>query len=360
MSRKPESAGWLKTIEEIDVNSKKVLARLDLDVPLIKFKTQSSKLKVADDTRLLNSLPTIQYLVDRQAKITIIGHLGRPDGKRVEELSLKPVADWFEAKFPGAGISVEENLRFDPGEEVGSPTFAQNIVRRLSPDVYIFDAFASYRPHASVVLMPKLVSKVAIGFRFEAEMSHLSKVLENPKKPVIFIIGGAKADTKITLIPKLAEKADEVLIGGLIGSMVQESTKMYLPADATHQALQAGKKVQEGYGSKLRIAELRPGGLDITAESAKIFADKILLAGTVVWNGPMGKFEDGKHSAETEIVARAMNQTRAYTVVGGGDTETALTALRLESGIDWISSGGGAMLYYLANSTLPFLEAIKN
>jgi len=100
--------------------------------------------------------------------------------------------------------------------------------------------------------------------------------------------------------------------------------------------------------------------LDITAESAKIFADKILLAGTVVWNGPMGKFEDGKHSAGTEIVARAMNQTRAYTVVGGGDTETALTALRLESGIDWISSGGGAMLYYLANSTLPFLEAIKN
>jgi phosphoglycerate kinase len=258
---------------------------------------------------------------------------------------MRPVANWFEVKFPGAGILVEENLRFNPGEENGSPTFAQNIVRRLAPDIYVFDAFASYRPHASVVLMPKLVPAVAAGFRFAAEISHLSKVLENPKKPVIFILGGAKADTKIALIPKLATQADEVLIGGLIGSKVQESTKMY-------------KKVQEGYDSKLRIAELRQDGLDITAESAKVFADKIMRAGTVVWNGPMGKFEDGKHSAGTEVVARAMNQTKAYTVVGGGDTEAALTALGLESGIDWISSGGGAMLYYLANGTLPFLEAM--
>ena len=359
MSRKPETVSRLKTIEDVDVNGKKVLVRLDLDVPLEKVKGKRQKVKIADETRLLNSLPTIQYLVDRKAKITIIGHLGRPGGKRVEELSLKPVADWFEDKFPGAGIKVEDNLRFDPGEESVSPTFAQNIVRRLLPDVYIFDAFASYRPHASVVLVPKLVSEVAIGFRFAAEISHLSKALINPKKPAIFILGGAKSDTKITLIPKLAEQADEILIGGLIGSKVQEGTKMYLPADATHQALQAGKKVQEGYDSKLRIAELRQDGLDITAESAKVFADKIMRAGTVVWNGPMGKFEDGKHSAGTEIIARAMNETKAYTVVGGGDTEAALTTFGLESGIDWISSGGGAMLYYLANGTLPFLEAIS-
>ena len=348
MSRKPETVDRLKlkTIEEVDVRDKRVLVRLDLDVPIEKSKIKNQKSKIADESRLINSLRTIQYLVDRQAKITIIGHLGRPGGKRVEELSLKPVADWFQVKFPEAGIEVEENLRFDPGEEASSPTFAQNIVRRLSSDVYIFEAFASYRSHTSVVLVPKLVSKVAIGFRFEAEISHLSKVLENPKKPVIFILGGAKADTKINLTPKLAEKADEVLIGGLIGSMVQESTKMY-------------KKVQEGYGSKLRIAELRPDGLDITAESSKIFADKVLSAGTVVWNGPMGKFEDGKHSVGTEIVARAMNQTKAYTVVGGGDTEAALKAFGIENGIDWISSGGGAMLYYLANGTLPFLEAMR-
>ncbi|MBI2309585.1 phosphoglycerate kinase [Candidatus Collierbacteria bacterium] len=347
MSRKPEGAGWLRMIREVDVMHKNVLVRLDLDVPLEKPKIKNQKSKITDESRLINSLQTIQYLVDRQAKITIIGHLGRPHGKRVERLSLQPVTDWFEIKFPGAGIKVEENLRFDPREEANSPTFAQNIVRRLSPDVYVFDAFGSYRPHASVISVPKLVPTVAIGFRFAAEISHLSKVLENPKKPVIFIIGGVKADTKISLIPKLAERADEVLAGGLLVRRVQESIKKY-------------KKAQEGYDSKLQIAELRPDGLDITEESARMFADKILSAGTVVWNGPMGKFEDGKHSVGTEIIARAVNETKAYTVVGGGDTETALTELGLENGIDWISSGGGAMLYYLAHGTLPFLEAIKN
>jgi phosphoglycerate kinase len=164
--------------------------------------------------------------------------------------------------------------------------------------------------------------------------------LVNPKKPVIFILGGAKAETKITLIPKLAVMADEVLVGGLLPEKFQISNFKF-----------------QIYASKPIVAELRSDGLDITEGSAKVFADKIMRAGTVVWNGPMGKYEDGKHSAGTEIVAKAMNQTKAYTVVGGGDTEAALTAFGLESGIDWISSGGGAMLYYLANGTLPFLEA---
>ena len=340
MSRKPEIPGWLKAIEEVDVNGKKVLVRLDLDVPVIRSKEEGVGSKISDDTRLQNSLRTIKYLVDRKAKITIIGHLGRPNGTRVEELSLRPVADWFGVKFPRAGIRVEENLRFDPGEEQGSPTFAENIVRRLSPDIYVFDAFGSYRPHASVVLLPKFIPTVAVGFRFAAEISHLSKVLKNPKKPVIFILGGAKADTKITLIPKLAMRSDEILVGGLL------PTKL-------------GSTCSPGSGC-ITVAKLTEGGLDISGESAKMFADKIMAAGTVVWNGPMGKFEDGKHSTGTEIIAKAMNQTKAYTVVGGGDTEIALIALGLESGIDWISCGGGAMLYYLANGTLPFLEAINN
>lgn len=338
MSRKPETSGRLKTIEDVDVSGKRVLVRLDVDVPLTKVKGQRSKVKVSDETRLRSSLQTIRYLVDRKAKITIIGHLGRPEGKRVEELSMRPVSEWFETKFPGAGINVEENLRFDPGEEQSSPTFAQDIVRRLDPEVYIFDAFASYRPHASVILMPKLVPCVAIGFRFEAELFNLSKVLINPKKPVIFILGGAKADTKITLIPKLAERVDEVLMGGLLPTRLGS---VCLPG-----------------GGCITAAKLADNGLDITEESAKIFADKIMQAGTVVWNGPMGAFETGAERG-TYLVARAMNQTKAYTVVGGGDTEAALTALKLEGGIDWISGGGGAMLYYLANATLPFLEAIK-
>lgn len=355
MSRKPETVSRLKTIEDVDVNGKKVLVRLDLDVPLTKVKDQRFEVKVSDETRLQSSLQTIQYLVDRRAKITIIGHLGRPNGKRVEELSLKPVADWFEDKFPGAGIKVEDNLRFDPGEESVSPTFAQNIVRRLLPDVYIFDAFASYRPHTSVVLVPKLVSEVAIGFRFAAEISHLSKILVNPKKPVIFILGGAKADTKITLISKLAEQADEVLIGGLLPTKMGS---VCLPD-----------------GGCITAAKLTDNGLDITEESAKAFADKIMRAGTVVWNGPVGLCEPMMNALThqrinelnlretsaygTYLVAKAMNQTKAFTVVGGGDTEATLTAFGLESGIDWISSGGGAMLHYLANGTLPFLEAIK-
>ena len=321
----------LRTVKDIDVLGKRVLVRMDLDVPLTKF-------KIVDDTRLINTLPTIRYLLDKQAKVTMIGHLGRP--LKNSKLSLNPVRRWYEEWLGGyKKWELWENLRFDPGEEANLQSFAKDIVRRSSADLYIFEAFATaHEPHASVISVPKLVRETVVGFRFAEEIRNLSKIWQNPKRPMMLVLGGSKIDTKISLIPKLAEQADEVLIGGLLPTKLGS---VCLPG-----------------GGCISAAKLTGEGLDITEESARMFVDKIMTAGTVVWNGPMGAFEKGV-SGGTLAVAKAMRETEAFTVAGGGDTEAGLTKLGGSEGIDWISSGGGAMLYYLAHHTLPFLEAIK-
>ena len=320
----------LRTVKDIDVLGKRVLVRMDLDVPLTKF-------KIVDDTRLINTLPTIRYLLDKQAKVTMIGHLGRP--LKNSKLSLNPVRRWYEEWLVGyKNWELWENLRFDPGEEANLQSFAKDIVRRSSADLYIFEAFATaHEPHASVISVPKLVRETVVGFRFAEEIRNLSKIWQNPKRPMMLVLGGSKIDTKISLIPKLAEQADEVLIGGLLPTKLGS---VCLPG-----------------GGCITAAKLTGEGLDITEESARMFVDKIMTAGTVVWNGPMGAFEKGV-SGGTLAVAKAMRETEAFTVAGGGDTEAALTHLGGSEGIDWISSGGGAMLYYLAHHTLPFLEAL--
>jgi len=320
----------LRTVKDIDVQGKRVLVRMDLDVPLTKF-------KIVDDTRLINTLPTIRYLLDKQAKVTMIGHLGRP--LKNSKLSLNPVRRWYEEWLVGyKNWELWENLRFDPGEEANLQSFAKDIVRRSSADLYIFEAFATaHEPHASVISVPKLVRETVVGFRFAEEIRNLSKIWQNPKRPMMLVLGGSKIDTKISLIPKLAEQADEVLIGGLLPTKLGS---VCLPG-----------------GGCITAAKLTGEGLDITEESARMFVDKIMTAGTVVWNGPMGAFEKGA-SGGTLAVAKAMRETEAFTVAGGGDTEAALTHLGGSEGIDWISSGGGAMLYYLAHHTLPFLEAL--
>ena len=338
----------LRTVKDIDVQGKRVLLRMDLDVPLTKF-------KIVDDTRLINTLPTIRYLLDKQAKVTMIGHLGRP--LKNSKLSLNPVRRWYEERLVGyKNWELWENLRFDPGEEANLQSFAKDIVRRSSADLYIFEAFATaHEPHASVISVPKLVRETVVGFRFAEEIRNLSKIWQNPKRPMMLVLGGSKIDTKISLIPKLAEQADEVLIGGLLPTKLGS---VCLPG-----------------GGCITAAKLTGEGLDITEESARMFADKIMTAGTVVWNGPVGAYEradkeEGRRKKEeggykntpawgTYIVAKAMRETGAFTVAGGGDTEAGLTKLGGSEGIDWISSGGGAMLYYLAYHTLPFLEAIK-
>ncbi len=337
----------LKTVNEIDVSGKKVLARLDLDVPLSEVGDRKSEVGVADDTRLVNTLATIKYLLDKQAKVTIIGHLGRPLSiskfkVQSSKFSMEPVRNWYRERLKGyQNWELWENLRFDPGEETNSQSFAEDIVRRSGADIYVFEAFAtSHEPHASIISVPKLVAATAVGFRFAAEIRNLEKIWQSPKRPVVFVLGGAKLSTKLPLVEKLTETADTVLLGGLFPAQVQKSEV-------------------RSQKSEVNMAELNEDGLDISEKSAQEFADIIMRAGTVVWNGPMGALEKGA-AAGTELVAKAVRETAAFTVAGGGDTEAALTKLGGSEGIDWISSGGGAMLYYLAHRTLPFLEAISD
>lgn len=344
-------------LKDAEIAGKNVLVRLDLDVRL-------EAGHVADATRLELGLPTIRHLLGQGARhLTIIGHLGRPKlGDDPAQFRLKPVADWLKATLPGQPIAVLENLRLTrPGEEQGDLEFARRIVSLAQAQLYVFDAMASYRPHASVVQIPKLLPTV-LGLHFEEELNHLGKVLDQPTRPLVFLIGGAKTDTKLPLVNRLMTSgfADEVLLGGKIPHL--------------SEAICSPK------GPCVRVAELAGDGLDVTPESAAEFANIIETAGTVVWNGPMGKYEDYKEDDKDERekrrfgedeekirntpawgtyrIARAMAETKAYTVAGGGDTEAALSTFGLTDKIDWVSAGGGAMLHYLTYGTLPILEAI--
>lgn len=342
----------MKNLNNIDLSSRNVLIRLDLDVPLREG-------SIVGDTRLVDTLPTVEFLIEKQANITVIGHVGRPqqktkNKKQKTEFQIESIRQWYQWKFPGAKLFVAENLRFEAGEEANDAVFAKYIVRRFQAQMYIFDAFSvAHRQHASVVSIPRLLP-TAIGFRFQSELDHLNPVLLHPKRPLVFVIGGAKPETKIPLIEKLIESADTILAGGTLPLKINPKKE------------------------KLIVAKLKSDSLDITEESAKLFAEKIRTAGTVVWNGPMGAYENIQinqytnkpiNQWQTELrntpaygtymVAKAVSETPAYTVAGGGDTEAALSMLNGTKGIDWVSSGGGAMLHYLAHGTLPFLEAIR-
>ncbi len=323
----------MQTLKDLKVEGKRILLRTDYDVPLING-------RVADDTRIKASLPTITTLLERAVKaITILCHLDRPAGKVVENLKVKPVAEFLITLLPEAALLVvEENLRFNPGEEANSLEFAQELAGK--GELFINDAFAvSHRPHASIVGIPKLLPS-AIGLQFEKEIKVLSKIRQNPTRPLVAVIGGAKLETKLPLIERLAKIANQVLVGG---KLAQEIVKTCSSETA----------------ASISLAQLTPDGKDITQESAAAFAAKIKEAGTVFWNGPMGVYEEAGHSQGTRVIAQAINAAPGFTVIGGGDTEAAATKFAAESGIDHISLGGGAMLQYLAEGTLVGLEAIK-
>lgn len=317
----------MQPFKKLNFEDQIVLLRVDYDVPL-------QNRKIADDTRIQASFPTIRKILENKAKqIIILCHIDRPDGKYVEDLSVKPLRKYLQKEFvEHQKLNIHENLRFDPGEEANSLKFAKQLAAQ--GDLFVNDAFAvSHRIHASIVSLPGLLPS-AIGFQFSKEIKALTSVLKNPRPPVVFVIGGAKTETKLPLIAKLGQKADQILLGG---KLVQE---------------------MEPGSPEIIIAELKPGDMDITQDSAQQFARIIAQAGTVVWNGPMGVFEKQEHSQGTKIIAQAINSSSAYTVIGGGDTEAAATEYNAESEIDHVSMGGGAMLQYLAEGTLPGLEAI--
>ncbi len=313
----------LPKLSDLDVSGKKVLVRLDLDTP------------EGDNSRIDAAKETLDYLKNKGAGIVIIGHRGRPEGKADERLSLKSLQPFFD-KW---GAKLEGNLRFDPGEEKNDPEFTKKLAGL--GEIYVNEAFAvSHREHASIVGLPKLLPHAA-GFRFIKEVENLSKVFEDPKQPVVVLISGIKKD-KVEMAKKLSEIYDKVLVGGR------------LPEYFGDTALES---VRSQKGS-LIIGNLNMDKEDITLHTIEKFKGEIKKAGTIVLAGVPGKYEDEGHRQGTKEIFEAIANSSAYKIAGGGDTEAALTMFNLTDKFDWISVGGGAMLEFLANKTLPGIEAL--
>lgn len=357
----------LPDLKKTDLESRKVLLRLDLDVPL------SPNSTIQDDTRLLDSLETLTYLLDNGATVFIIGHLGRPEHKlkiqnsesKIEDskYSLEPVARWFKKHFNNTYQHSEtfidgfygwkiseylfllENLRFYKGEEENDREFSKKLASLA--DIYVNDAFAvSHREHSSLVGVAKFLPHFA-GFRLRKEVETLGNILQNPKRPLVVIIGGAKIETKLPVVEKMHHLADYVLVGGKIA----EETKVLLKVQ--HEKVKGRKSV-------LLVADLNSQETDITPKDAENFLQIINLAKTVVWNGPLGKVEEqiGDKDAGSFKVASCIVKSGAYSIVGGGDTLGFLQKIGLLSKFSFVSTGGGAMLEFLSGEKLPGIEAL--
>lgn len=322
----------LPKLTDINFVNKKVLVRLDLDVP------------DDDDSRLELALPTLEYLIKQKSKLVIIGHKGRPKGEMVEKLSLKPVAKRIESllekklgkkALAQVDINVRENLRFSTGEEKNDEHFTSHLAE--SGDVYINESFGnSHRQHSSIVGLPKLLPHAA-GFRFIEEVKTLEKVLKDPKRPVVVIIGGAK-EHKLDYVEGLKNFAEKILIGGKLPTFMDEDIN----------------------DEKLVVARLIQDKEDITVHSIEKFEEEIKKAKTIVLAGPMGKFEEEGHRQGTQKIFKAVAGSSAYKIAGGGDTEAALKVLGLVEDFDWISVGGGSLLEFLSSGTLPGITALVN
>jgi phosphoglycerate kinase len=358
------------------LSGKSVLVRADLNVPLRDG-------EIADDLRIRAAVPTIAWLQNEGASVTACSHLGRPSGRPDPALEIAPVRARLEELAPG--VEVLENLRFDPGETANSPEFVAELI--AGHDGYVNDAFgASHREHASVVGPPKLLP-CAAGRLLTDEVRVLSTLRDNPRRPFVAILGGAKVSDKIGVIDALLGVVDTLVIGGGMcftflaargnqvgGSLLEEDqidtcrrlldsgAPIHLPSDIT--ALGPGGKIGDpAAGGEVRQmgTNIPDGwmGLDIGPGTAAEFTDVIAEARTVFWNGPMGVFEDPRFEAGTKTIATAVAETSAYTVVGGGDSAAAIAQFDLGAEIDHISTGGGASLELLELGDLPGLAALR-
>lgn len=367
----------LPKLEDLDVEGKRVLVRVDLDIKETQKSIISPSQKLSrvadkaqnDNFRLKAVIPTFRYLIEKKSKIIVIGHRGRPQSVQDASLSLRDLAPILsellekEVKFIGdisfgsiqstigpsnhAIIYLLENLRFDKREEGNNKKFAKELVSFA--DIYVNEAFAvSHRKHASVVEVPlqfksKSKNSVAAGMRFREEIGNLSKVLDNPKKPIYMVISGIKED-KLSYLKHFKVFADKILIAGRLPEFLSDKDDMPV-------------RMQNG---KMAVAKLLPDKEDITVNSIERFEKEIKNAGTIVVSGPIGKFEDEGHRQGTERVFKAVADSKAFKVAGGGETQKAISLLGLNNKFDWISVGGGAMLEYLAHGTLPGIEALIN
>lgn len=385
----------MKTLKDLDLKGKRVLMRVDFNVPL------DEELKVVDDTRIQAALPSINYVLEQGGKLILMAHLGRPKGEFKEELRLEPVAkklnevvepqveyvnDCIGEKVEDAikemkegELLLLENIRFYKEEKDNDSGFAEKLSKLA--DVFVNDGFGvSHRAHASVVGVAEKMEEKAAGMLLEKEIENLGKILSSPEKPVVTIIGGAKISTKIGLISKMLEKSDYVLLGGALAntvllaqgspvgkSLVEEeeldkvkdldSEKLLVPIDVV-----VAKEIKGDVATDIKgVDEVVEDDiiLDIGPDTVKKYAEIILKAKTVVWNGPLGMFELEKFAGGTQGVAQAVVDSDSFSVIGGGETVDAVKKTGMADQVSFISTGGGAMLEFLEGKELPGIKVIK-
>jgi phosphoglycerate kinase len=371
--RSERAAGGIPTLEDLEsglgsLEGRRVLVRTDFNVPL-------DGDRITDDLRIRASLPTLEWLTEHGAHVVAASHLGRPKGNPDPRYSMDPVRARLAELAPG--VELMENLRFDPGEEANDERFVAQLVDGI--DAYVNDAFgASHRAHASIVGPPRFVPS-AMGRLLEREVTILLRIRNDPARPFVAVLGGAKVSDKLGVIEALLDTVDALAIGGAmcftflaargrpIGdslfepdqvdtcrNLLAKATKpIHLPADIV--GLDARGEVAM-FGARLPDGAK---GLDIGPGTAAEFGDVVMDARTVFWNGPMGVFEDDRFAAGTRTVAQAVADTKAFTVVGGGDSAAALAEFGLDDRVDHVSTGGGASLELLELGDLPGLEALR-
>ncbi len=365
-------ADRIPTLDDLGpVAGKRVLVRTDFNVPM-------DGGTITDDFRIRAALPTIQWLMSRGAVVVTASHLGRPKGAPNPKYSMAPVRARLAELAPG--VELLENLRFDPGEEANDPAFVESLINGI--DAYVDDAFgACHRAHASIV-GPPLTLPSAMGLLLQKEVEVLLGLRQHPKHPFVAVLGGSKISDKLGVVEALLGVVDSLVIGGAMcftflaaqGNPIGDSLFEPDQVDTCRRLLEMSKTngktihlpedivgVDTGGNFATFGVRLPDGakGLDIGPGSAAAFSDIIMDARTVFWNGPMGMFEDERFAAGTRTVAQAMADTKAFTVVGGGDSAAALAQFRLDDEVDHVSTGGGASLELLELGDLPGLEALR-
>ena len=397
------------SVRDVDVRGKRVLVRVDFNLPV---KEDGDKVEITDDTRIREALPTINYLREHKARMILMSHFGRPKGKRAPKYSLRPVADHLHTlinqpvifsqdtigevptKIVGAmrdcDVTLLENLRFQPEEEANDPKFAGSLAEL--GDIYVNDAFgAAHRAHASTAGIAMFMNVRAMGLLMEKELKYLHEELDKPAKPFVVIMGGAKVSDKIGVLKALMQKADAIMIGGAmantffkaqgipIGASRVEADKIDLATELLDLAKKRGVKFRLPIDI-VEAQEIKPGAkmgntsrlspnsgitagwqaVDIGRATIALFEEEIAKAKTILWNGPVGIFEIPDFARGTIAIAEALAKSRATTIIGGGDSVTAVKQAGLADKMTFISTGGGASLELLEGKELPGIAALSD
>ena len=342
-----------RSLRDADVAGKRVLVRADLNVPL-------EDGRIADDTRIRASLPTLRDLLGRSAaQIVVCSHLGRPKGFD-PAFMMAPVAARLRELVPDDRIEVRENTRFDPGETTNDPASARRLAEGM--DIFVNDAFGSaHRAHASTEGVARLLPAYA-GLLLERELEMLGRLLGDVERPFVLVAGGAKVDDKVGVLVNLGRRADKVLVGGKMAEQLRDHNPLPYDAELPTDVIAAAAFDPDAESRVAPYDDVPDGwlGLDIGPATCAAFGERIRAARTVFWNGPMGVFEWPRFAEGTKAVAQAVAEADAFTVVGGGDSVRAIHELGLADRVSWVSTGGGASLELLEGRELPGVAAIPS